>query len=105
MGARAETLSGLCGLGDLVLTCCSMNSRNTSLGAALGEGRALKDVLAERRSVAEGAESAPAVVALAEKYGVEMPICAAVNEIVAERLSIDDAIFALLSRPFKAEHA
>ena len=105
MGAKAETLSGLCGLGDLVLTCCSMTSRNTSLGAALGEGRALKDVLAERRSVAEGAESAPAVVALAQKHGVEMPICSAVDDIVAERISIDDAIFALLSRPFKAERA
>lgn len=103
MGARAETLSGLCGLGDLVLTCASMTSRNTSLGAALGEGRALKDVLAERRSVAEGAESAPAVVALAAKHKVEMPISAAVDAIVAERISIDEAIAALLSRPFKAE--
>jgi glycerol-3-phosphate dehydrogenase (NAD(P)+) len=105
MGAKAETLSGLCGLGDLVLTCCSMTSRNTSLGAALGEGRSLKEVMSERRSVAEGAESAPAVVALAAKYGVEMPICAAVDAIVAERISIDEAIVALLSRPFKAEHA
>lgn len=105
MGAKAETLSGLCGLGDLVLTCCSMTSRNTSLGAALGEGRTLQDVLAERRSVAEGAESAPAVVALAQKYGVEMPICAAVDDIIAQRMSIDDAIFALLSRPFRAENA
>jgi len=105
MGAKAETLSGLCGLGDLVLTCCSMTSRNTSLGAALGEGRPLKDVLAERRSVAEGAESAPAVVALAQKYGVEMPICSAVDDIIAGRVSIDEAIFALLSRPFRAENA
>lgn len=103
MGAKAETLSGLCGLGDLVLTCVSLTSRNTSLGAALGEGRALRDVLAERRSVAEGMESAPAVVALAAKYGVEMPICEAVDAIVGERISIDDAIVALLSRPFKAE--
>ena len=105
MGAKAETLSGLCGLGDLVLTCCSMTSRNTSLGAALGEGRSLKEVMSERRSVAEGAESAPAVVALAARYGVEMPICAAVDAIVAERISIDEAIVALLARPFKAEHA
>lgn len=103
MGAKAETLSGLCGLGDLVLTCASLTSRNTSLGAALGEGRKLKDILAERRSVAEGAESAPAVVALAETYKVEMPICSAVNDIIAERMDIDQAIFALLSRPFKAE--
>lgn len=103
MGAKAETLSGLAGLGDLVLTCASLTSRNTSLGAALGEGRALKDVLGERLSVAEGAESAPAVMALAAKHNVEMPICAAVDSIVAERISIDDAIRALLSRPFKAE--
>ncbi|HWA00048.1 MAG TPA: NAD(P)H-dependent glycerol-3-phosphate dehydrogenase [Caulobacterales bacterium] len=103
MGARLETLSGLCGLGDLVLTCASLTSRNTSLGAALGEGRSLKDVLAERRSVAEGVGSAPAVVALAKKYGVEMPICAAVEAILDARVSVDDAITALLSRPFRAE--
>jgi glycerol-3-phosphate dehydrogenase (NAD(P)+) len=105
MGGRAETLAGLCGLGDLVLTCASLTSRNTSLGAALGEGRALKDILAERRSVAEGVESAPAVMALAAKHGVEMPICAAVDAIVADRISIDEAIAALLSRPFRAERA
>lgn len=105
MGAKAETLSGLCGLGDLVLTCASLTSRNTSLGAALGEGRKLADILAERRSVAEGMESAPAVVALAAKYNVEMPICAAVDAIVGERISIDEAITALLSRPFRAENA
>lgn len=105
MGAKAETLSGLCGLGDLVLTCASLTSRNTSLGAALGEGRKLKDILAERRSVAEGMESAPAVVALAAKYNVEMPICAAVDAIVNDRIGVDEAITALLSRPFKAESA
>lgn len=103
MGAKAETLNGLCGLGDLVLTCTSLTSRNTSLGAALGEGRTLADILAERRSVVEGAESAPAVAALALKHKVEMPICAAVDAILAGRVSIDDAIAALLSRPFKAE--
>jgi glycerol-3-phosphate dehydrogenase (NAD(P)+) len=103
MGAKAETLSGLCGLGDLVLTCASLTSRNTSLGAALGEGRALKDILAERRSVAEGVESAPAVVALAARHGVEMPISAAVDAIVAERIGIDEAIATLLSRPFRTE--
>ncbi len=105
MGGKAETLSGLCGLGDLVLTCASLTSRNTSLGAALGQGRALAEILAERNSVAEGMESAPAVVALAAKHNVEMPICAAVDAIVNERIGIDDAIAALLSRPFKAEGA
>ncbi len=105
MGAKAETMNGLCGLGDLVLTCSSMSSRNTSLGASLGEGRKLADILAERRSVAEGAESAPAVVALAKKHNVEMPICAAVDDIIAGRTDIDSAIKALLSRPFRAEGA
>jgi glycerol-3-phosphate dehydrogenase (NAD(P)+) len=103
MGARAETLSGLCGLGDLVLTCASLTSRNTSLGAALGEGRTVAEVLAERRSVAEGVASAPAVVALAKKHGVEMPICAAVDDLLAGRVDVDAAIGALLSRPFRAE--
>ncbi|MEZ5972625.1 MAG: NAD(P)H-dependent glycerol-3-phosphate dehydrogenase [Hyphomonadaceae bacterium] len=103
MGAKAETLSGLCGLGDLVLTCTSLTSRNTSLGAALGEGRKLKDILAERRTVAEGMESAPAVVALAARRQVEMPICEAVEAIVSERMGIDEAIHTLLSRPFKVE--
>ncbi len=98
-----ETLSGLCGLGDLVLTCTSLSSRNTSLGAALGEGRTLAEVLSERRTVAEGAASAPAVVALAARYGVEMPICAAVDAILAGRIDVDAAITALLSRPFRAE--
>jgi glycerol-3-phosphate dehydrogenase (NAD(P)+) len=105
MGAKAETLSGLCGLGDLVLTCASLTSRNTSLGAALGEGRALKDIMNERLSVAEGAESAPAIAALAKKYGVDMPICEAVDAIVAARVSVDEAISALLSRPFRAENS
>jgi glycerol-3-phosphate dehydrogenase (NAD(P)+) len=105
MGARPETLSGLCGLGDLVLTCVSRSSRNTSLGAALGEGRKLADILAERRSVAEGAASAPAVVALARRHGVEMPICEAVDAVLAGRVSIETAIGALLARPFRAEGA
>ncbi|MGE0046478.1 MAG: NAD(P)H-dependent glycerol-3-phosphate dehydrogenase, partial [Hyphomonadaceae bacterium] len=83
----------------------SRSSRNTSLGAALGEGRALSDILSERRSIAEGAASAPAVVALAAKHGVEMPICAAVDGVLAGKLSIDEAIGALLSRPFRAEGA
>ncbi|NWG52205.1 MAG: NAD(P)-dependent glycerol-3-phosphate dehydrogenase [Hydrogenophilaceae bacterium] len=105
LGARAETLNGLCGLGDLVLTCVSRSSRNTSLGAALGEGRRLADILGARRSIAEGVASAPAVVALAARHGVELPICEAVDAILADRISIDEAIKALLARPFKAENA
>jgi glycerol-3-phosphate dehydrogenase (NAD(P)+) len=103
LGGRQETLSGLCGLGDLVLTCSSLTSRNMSLGAALGEGRSAAEVLGERRSVAEGAASAPAVVALAAKHGIEMPICAAVDDVIAGRIDVDAAIVALLARPFRSE--
>lgn len=103
LGAQAETLSGLCGLGDLVLTCASLSSRNTSLGAALGEGRTLAEIMAERRTVAEGVASAPAVTALAEKNGVEMPICEAVDALLAGRIDVDEAIAGLLSRPFRPE--
>jgi len=102
-GARAETLAGLCGLGDLILTCTSSASRNMSLGAALGQGRALADILAERRSVAEGYHTAPILIETARALAVDMPICAAVNAILYEGASIDAAIGALLSRPFRAE--
>lgn len=105
MGAKHETMSGLCGLGDLVLTCASMTSRNTSLGAALAQGEPLERILANRMSVAEGVASAPAVAALAQRHGVEMPICAAVDDILAGRLDVDGAINALLSRPFRPEGA
>lgn len=103
MGARQETLNGLCGLGDLVLTCGSLTSRNTSLGAALGEGKALADILADRRSVAEGAATAPAVVALAARHGVAMPICEAVHDVLRGALDVDAAIEGLLARPFREE--
>lgn len=103
LGARQETLNGLCGLGDLVLTCGSLTSRNTSLGAALGEGKALADILADRRSVAEGAATAPAVVALAARQGVTMPICEAVDAVLRGALGVDAAIEGLLARPFREE--
>jgi len=103
MGAERDTLAGLCGLGDLVLTCSSEQSRNMSCGLALGRGESLKDILDARRAVTEGVASAPAIVALGEKFGADMPICAAVNAILAGKLSVDDAMEALLSRPFTAE--
>jgi glycerol-3-phosphate dehydrogenase (NAD(P)+) len=103
LGARPETLQGLCGFGDLVLTCSSSQSRNMSLGFALGQGRRLQHILYERRTVTEGVDTAPAVVTLADRHVVSMPICRAVAEIVAGRLAIDDAIEALLNRPFKVE--
>ena len=105
LGAQRETLAGLCGLGDLVLTCSSPQSRNMSCGLALGRGVHLDDILGSRRSVTEGVASAPAVVALAKRHGVEMPICEAVNEVLAGRTTVEAAIEALLARPFTLESA
>jgi len=102
-GGRAETMMGLCGLGDLVLTCSSRQSRNYSVGVALGEGAALDDVLAGRVSVAEGVESAGAVDGLARTLGIEMPIVAAVHAVLSGELSVDHAITGLLARPFRSE--
>ncbi len=103
LGGRAETLMGLSGLGDLTLTCSSLQSRNMSLGAALGAGRTLAEVLAERRSVAEGVYTAAAVVGLAGKKGVDMPICGAVDAILNRGAGLDATIDGLLSRPFRGE--
>lgn len=102
-GARTETLMGLSGLGDLLLTCGSPQSRNMSLGRALGQGQALDAVLGSRRSVAEGVYTAAAVAKVARERRVEMPICEAVHAIVQGRSTVDQAIEALLARPFKAE--
>jgi glycerol-3-phosphate dehydrogenase (NAD(P)+) len=102
-GARAETLMGLSGLGDLVLTCAGPQSRNLSLGIALGEGQKLDSILASRRSIAEGVSSSAACVALARKLDIEMPISAAVAAILHQGADVDREIEALLSRPFKPE--
>lgn len=102
-GALPETLSGLSGLGDLVLTCSSPQSRNMSFGKALGEGQSAADILAARRAVTEGAASAPAIAALAARHGVEMPICQSVAAILAGEVTVSDALEALLARPFRQE--
>jgi glycerol-3-phosphate dehydrogenase (NAD(P)+) len=102
-GGKPATLMGLSGLGDLVLTCTAMQSRNCSLGAALGQGRSLADVLGERRSVAEGVASAAAVSALAARLALDMPIVAAVDAILHKGAAIDSAVASLLSRPFRPE--
>ncbi|MEQ8379856.1 NAD(P)H-dependent glycerol-3-phosphate dehydrogenase [Parvibaculum sp.] len=103
MGARAETLAGLSGLGDLILTCNSPKSRNMSLGIALGEGKSLNDIMGARNSVSEGVHSATAVVALARHHGIEMPIAEAVADIVTGAATVDNVIAALLARPFRSE--
>jgi glycerol-3-phosphate dehydrogenase (NAD(P)+) len=103
LGGEAATVSGLCGLGDLVLTCSSPQSRNMSLGLALGRGESVETALAGKRSVAEGYESAPAVRELARRLNVEIPICDAVARILAGECGVDEAIDDLLSRPLRAE--
>lgn len=103
LGAEAQTLAGLCGLGDLVLTCSSPQSRNNSVGLALGRGQTLEEALAGKLSVAEGVASAPAVRQLAARLGVEVPICNAVAAILAGEASVDEAIVGLLARPLKEE--
>jgi glycerol-3-phosphate dehydrogenase (NAD(P)+) len=102
-GARPETLMGLSGLGDLVLTCSGRQSRNLSLGIALGEGRSLADYQAGRRSVAEGVWTASALRNQAEAAGIDMPIATAVDEILNRGAAIETAIGALLARPLRAE--
>jgi glycerol-3-phosphate dehydrogenase (NAD(P)+) len=102
-GARAETLAGLAGLGDLVLTCSSTSSRNFSLGKGIGEGARPADLLADRRTVAEGAFTAPVLKRAAEALGVDMPIVAAVCALLAEESSVDEVIGRLLSRPLRTE--
>ena len=102
-GARAETLMGLSGLGDLLLTCGSPQSRNMALGRALGQGQLLADIRAGKRSVAEGIFTAAAVAAIAEAEGIDMPVCQAVHAVVSRAITVDEAIDMLLSRPFKAE--
>jgi glycerol-3-phosphate dehydrogenase (NAD(P)+) len=103
LGGKAETMLGLAGVGDLVLTCNSMTSRNTSLGFELGRGARLADILARRHSIAEGVSTAAAIEALAGRLQVEMPICATVAAVLDERAEIDQAIRDLLARPLKHE--
>jgi glycerol-3-phosphate dehydrogenase (NAD(P)+) len=102
-GAEAATMNGLSGLGDLVLTCSSPQSRNMSLGMELGRGRGLADVLGERNSVSEGVFSAASIAVAADRLGIDMPICRAIDHILNHGADIDHTIAALLNRPLKAE--
>ncbi|MCP4933264.1 MAG: NAD(P)-dependent glycerol-3-phosphate dehydrogenase [bacterium] len=110
-GAKRETMDGLSGLGDLVLTCSSPTSRNMSFGHALGGGTSVSDILAARNSVTEGMYTAIPVTRIAREKGIEMPICEAVRNIIwggvegydYPALSVDAAIEGLLSRPIRGE--
>lgn len=103
LGARPETLSGLSGLGDLVLTCSSTSSRNFSLGKALGEGARATDVLGAKNSVAEGAFTAPVLAEIARNRDISMPIVEAVVTLLESAAPARDVVARLLSRPLKAE--
>jgi len=101
-GARRETLAGLSGLGDLVLTCSSTSSRNYSLGKGMGEGRSASELMADRRTVAEGAFTAPVLADLARERGIDMPIVDSVARLL-RGASVESVLEALLSRPPRAE--
>jgi len=101
-GGQAETLTGLSGLGDLVLTCSSTNSRNFSLGVGLGQGKSAAALLADRKTVAEGAFTAPVLREAAAEARVDMPVTQAVNALL-EGAAVRDVIEALLSRPLREE--
>jgi glycerol-3-phosphate dehydrogenase (NAD(P)+) len=100
-GAQPETLTGLSGLGDLILTCSSSQSRNFSLGIALGQGHSPAE--ARSSKLAEGVDTAPALVEMAKAKKVDMPIANAVAAVLNGQMSVDEAIESLLTRPFKSE--
>ncbi|MBW8755289.1 MAG: NAD(P)H-dependent glycerol-3-phosphate dehydrogenase, partial [Sphingomonadales bacterium] len=102
-GAKPETLSGLCGLGDLVLTCSSTSSRNFSLGKALGEGQSAAEALSGKTSVAEGAATAPVLAELARRDAIDMPIVEAVCRLLAGEAPARAVVSDLLARPLRAE--
>jgi glycerol-3-phosphate dehydrogenase (NAD(P)+) len=102
-GGKRETLAGLSGLGDLVLTCSSTSSRNYSLGKGIGEGRSAAELLSDRKTVAEGAFTAPVLARLAREKGIDMPIVDSVDALIAGRANVDQVLDALLTRPPRAE--
>ncbi|MBU6268098.1 MAG: NAD(P)-dependent glycerol-3-phosphate dehydrogenase [Sphingomonadales bacterium] len=103
LGGRADTLSGLCGLGDLVLTCASTASRNFSLGKALGQGQSAAEALSGKLSVAEGAATAPVLAGLAAQRGIAMPIVAAVDRLLKGEAPARQVVSELLARPLTGE--
>jgi glycerol-3-phosphate dehydrogenase (NAD(P)+) len=99
MGAKKETLMGMCGIGDLMLTCSSMQSRNFSFGVQLGEGKTVEEILAERKAVTEGVHTAKALIVLAKKHAVDMPISEGVHKCLIEHTPVEEAITHILERP------
>jgi glycerol-3-phosphate dehydrogenase (NAD(P)+) len=103
LGAQRSTLMGMCGVGDLMLTASSMQSRNFSLGVALGEGSTLEEILGERIAVTEGVHTAKALELMSKNNAVDMPISKAVNEFLNEGAKIEDIVEQLLDRPLRKE--
>jgi glycerol-3-phosphate dehydrogenase (NAD(P)+) len=103
LGARSETLAGLAGLGDLVLTCTGSLSRNRAVGIELGRGKKIAEILSSTRMVAEGVGAASAVWALAQRHGVDMPITEQMHAVLYNDRSPRDAIHDLMTRPLKNE--
>ena len=98
-GARLETLTGMAGLGDLVLTCTSTSSRNFSLGKAIAEGRSVAELMNDRRTVAEGAFTAPVLRRIADERAIDMPIVTAVDDLLSGRRDLPQVLEALRTRP------
>ena len=103
MGGEPQTFAGLAGTGDLIATCTSPQSRNRTVGYELGKGRTIKEIIDEMFMVAEGVKSAPAVIALADKYGVDMPIAREVYQVVQDKSTARDAFRGLLKTVAGAE--
>jgi glycerol-3-phosphate dehydrogenase (NAD(P)+) len=102
-GAKRETLTGLSGLGDLVLTCSSTSSRNFSLGKGIGEGRSPAELMSDRKTVAEGAFTAPVLARIARESGIDMPVVAAVDKLLSGKANVDQVLQELLARPPRPE--
>ena len=103
LGARSDTLMGLSGFGDVALSCSNHQSRNFAFGFALGEGKALSDLMAPGAKLSEGAYSARVACELASAHGVELPVAQAVADVLEQKDSIDEAVTKLMSRPLRAE--
>ncbi len=103
MGGEALTFSGLAGVGDLIATCSSSQSRNHRVGFGLGTGRSLEEITTEMRMVAEGVKSTEGVLALADRHGVEMPIARQVGKVLYEGASVTESLAALMGRPARSE--
>ena len=104
MGAKYETLSGLTGIGDLIVTCASVHSRNRKAGMLIGQGKSMEEAMEEVHMVVEGVYSAKAAKGLSEKYQVPMPIIEEVNRILFEGEPVREAVQGLMLRDKKAEH-